>query len=217
MEEFIITFGTLNDDDIQSGCDDSGQQEYYLGHPAAADESGSHRLQSTWRIWYSEKATETTKAGSWRRLPCFSTVEGFWSQFAFLKESSALPDGVSLFILRESDGCQLSKEMPSFSRWETSLKRTGSDSVSIDDLWKHVPFLVIGEAFNSPHIVGASLLSSATAATIQILTNRDDMDQFPELETQMRATIEDQLLKQIELPQGSRMEDKLSFHFVSAQ
>lgn len=214
MDEVVITFGTLNDDDIQSGRDNSDSTECDLGHPAASDESGSHRLQSTWRIWYSEKS-EPTKTSTWKRLPCFSTVEGFWSQFSFLKEASAVPDGVSFYILRQGNGCETQREVGPFSRWETSLNKTGTDSVSVDDVWKPIPFLVIGEAFNSPWVAGASLLSTPTVATIQILTNRDDMGKFPELESEMRATIEGQLQRQIGQPEGSKLEKSFTFQYVA--
>lgn len=141
---------------------------------------GEHKLQTPWTFWYDKKTIKKTDTAAFqnklRKLSTFSTVEGFWKIYIFLKRPSLIEGNVNLYLFR--DGPEIKpmwEAYPLGGCWLLKIKKKteGQGGGILGTIWQDLVFAMIGEAFEEPTVVGLSL-AIRKAEDIVCLWNEDN-------------------------------------------
>ncbi len=121
-----------------------------------------HSLQGSFSFWYDKKQykkTDTTEfQNKLKKLATFSTVEGFWRIYLFLKRPSQIESNVNIYLFREGPGIiPMWEAFPRGGCWLLKIKKKTEGKGVLGSLWNDLVHAFIGEAFEEPTVVGLSL------------------------------------------------------------
>jgi len=118
-----------------------------------------HKLHDTWTLWLEKR--EILKAAltehEWdkglQKVGVFSTIEQFFCYHSHMVRVSELPKQMSYYVFRGSKKPTW-ENYPSGGHWTLTLNKN-YDGGALNQLWEQLVFSLIGEAFDTPHAVGA--------------------------------------------------------------
>eukprot|EP01059_Diplonema_ambulator_P027718 TRINITY_DN4623_c0_g1_i1.p1 TRINITY_DN4623_c0_g1~~TRINITY_DN4623_c0_g1_i1.p1 ORF type:complete len:216 (+),score=62.81 TRINITY_DN4623_c0_g1_i1:378-1025(+) len=137
-----------------------------------------HKLESQWTLWYDKR--EQTKQhqmnqkewdDSIRKVGVFDSLEGFFLIYSSLQRPSALAKQTSYYLFR-GELKPTWENYPDGGHWTVSLSKS-FDPQQLDRLWEQLVFALIGEEFNSPHLVGAVLSIKKDCTTVSFWSDTD--------------------------------------------
>merc|ERR1712032_1476413 len=93
-----------------------------------------------------------------KQLGTFQTIEQFLRLIAYVKSPSVFPRQHSLLCFRS--GCKpMWEEFPDGGCWNYRIRRTADSDGPADRTWENTVLGCIGEAFETPSVVGCVLSS----------------------------------------------------------
>eukprot|EP01063_Lacrimia_lanifica_P023131 TRINITY_DN30621_c0_g1_i1.p1 TRINITY_DN30621_c0_g1~~TRINITY_DN30621_c0_g1_i1.p1 ORF type:complete len:222 (+),score=95.17 TRINITY_DN30621_c0_g1_i1:51-716(+) len=145
----------------------------------AVDSSGRtvHKLEDRWTLWLEKKdttrqhqLTEKEWDSSLRKIGAFDTLEGYFMFYSKLKRPSELEKQMSYYLFR-GDLKPTWENYSDGGHWTITLARN-FDSQQLDRVWEQMSYALIGEEFNSPHLVGAVLSVKKDCCTLSIWSDQ---------------------------------------------
>jgi translation initiation factor 4E len=80
------------------------------------------------------------------------TIEHFFNYYVYLKKPSDMPREIDLFFFRQKE-IPMWEESPSGGIWILKIKKDDN----LNKMWESMLFALIGEQFEEPLVIGASL------------------------------------------------------------
>ncbi|PRP79599.1 putative Eukaryotic translation initiation factor 4E type [Planoprotostelium fungivorum] len=119
------------------------------------NESGTHRLQSTWTFWFDKKnkSKNVSYADNLINTISFSTIEDFWRSYVHLVKASVLPKEANIHLFRSG----LTPMWETFPKGGCHIKKVRKGDPNLTVLWEELMVALIGEAFEDPDVVGIVL------------------------------------------------------------
>lgn len=149
---------------------------------------GEHDLQTAWSFWFDQKKSKKQLGdgsqfhNQLQKMATFSTVEGFWKIFCYLKRPSCLEGNVNLYLFR--DGPNMVPMWEAFPRggcWILKVKKRRDSGASVlGKMWQELVIAMIGECFEEPDVVGMSICIRRNEDLISVWNadNRNDDIRF---------------------------------------
>jgi len=144
---------------------------------------GEKRLQTPWTIHYMSNKTKKKTPAKRKKghvkeylenltyVGTFSSVEGFWRYYSWLKKPSELPmnNRSTLYMFRAN----LQPAWETFPQGGCWIVKISHENTFVDILWEKLLFSVIGENFWSPELVGVTV-NRRESEDILTIWNRDN-------------------------------------------
>lgn len=132
---------------------------------------GEHPLETAWTLWIDRKSVARKEPSAYieglKQLGTFKTVEQFFRIMAFLKKPSGFPRECNLLCFRE--GCRpMWEEFPDGGSWNYRIRRTSDSDVLTDRTWESTLLGCLGEAFETPDVVGCVLSTRLKEIAISV-------------------------------------------------
>jgi len=139
------------------------------------DESGKHKLQSSWTFWYDKKQANK-KPGNYEdnliQIGSFDTLEDFWNLYTYLKRPNELSKECNYHLFRSG----MKPMWESFPKGGCFIKKVKKSEPSLSRMWEELLFATIGESFEDPDVVGV-VLSTRPKEDILSIWNMDHQNQ----------------------------------------
>merc|ERR1712232_18455 len=124
----------------------------------------------------SERKEQDEYVSGLKQLGSFTTVEQFLQLYAFIKKANVFPRDYSLSCFRT--GCKpMWEEFPHGGCWNHRVRRSCEQTCQADRLWENTLLACIGEAFETPDVVGC-VVSSRTMEIAVSVWNCDSQCRF---------------------------------------
>lgn len=134
------------------------------GDPRAfVDDAGrtQHKLNDTWTLWLEKREilkqqlTEREWDKGLQKVGVFATVEQFFCYYAHMLRVAELPKQMSYYVFRGATKPTW-ENYPHGGHWTVTLNKS-YDAGALNRLWEQLVFSLIGENFDTPHVVGAAV------------------------------------------------------------
>ena len=133
----------------------------------------THKLEDTWTIWFERREsakqhqlTEKEWDSSLQKVGSFDTLEGWHLFYSRLQRPSELGKQMSYYLFR-GDKKPKWESYPDGGHWTVTLQKN-FDPSQLDRLWEQMAFALVGEEFNTPHLVGSVLSVKKDCSTISM-------------------------------------------------
>jgi translation initiation factor 4E len=156
--------------------------------PVIPFEEGDHPLQTGWAFWYDKKQRydpnkdSAEYKGHLHKLGSFSSVEGFWKLYCYLKRPSVLELNVNLYLFRDGPrNIPMWEAYPRGGCWILKVKKRKDTEASVlGKMWQELVVSVIGEVFEEPDVVGVSVCIRKNEDLLSVWNadNRNDEIRF---------------------------------------
>jgi len=141
--------------------------------------NGEHPLETTWTLYFDKKLPPSRQKNAdykhyqsnLQTLGNFTTLEGFWRHYAYLKTPDDIPKDHDIFLFRHHF-IPAWESFPNGGAWIVKVRKKNG---IISRLWEELVFACISEAFEEPDLVGA-VLSCRMREDIVSVWNRDNTD-----------------------------------------
>mmetsp|Transcript_97014 Transcript_97014/g.313269 ORF Transcript_97014/g.313269 Transcript_97014/m.313269 type:complete len:233 (-) Transcript_97014:95-793(-) len=132
---------------------------------------GEHPLETAWTLWVDKKSSDRKEQSAYieglKQLGTFRTIEEFLRLYAFVKKPSSFPRDYNLFCFRS--GCQpMWEEFPDGGCWNYRMRRGGGAEDPVDRAWESLLIACLGEAFETPDVVGCVMGSRVKEIAISV-------------------------------------------------
>jgi translation initiation factor 4E len=102
-----------------------------------------------------------------------STVEHFFNYYVYMKRPSHMPREIDLFFFRDGE-TPMWEDSPNGGIWISKIRKDDD----IDKMWETILFALIGEQFEEPLVIGASLSLRTKERLLQIWLKDGRNDQL---------------------------------------
>mmetsp|Transcript_104855 Transcript_104855/g.333704 ORF Transcript_104855/g.333704 Transcript_104855/m.333704 type:complete len:230 (+) Transcript_104855:75-764(+) len=167
-----------------------------------------HPLETAWTLWVDKKSSDRREQSAYmeglKQLGTFRTVEEFLRLFAFVKKPSHFPRDYNLLCFRA--GCKpMWEEFPQGGCWNYRIRRSGGSEGPADAAdrgWESLILACIGEAFETPEVVGCVMSSRVKEVALSVWNASNASD------PQIRFKIGEQVRKTLALSGNALLEYK---------
>ena len=140
--------------------------------------SSLHKLNTEWVFWYASRKEKDHHIPYNERLQqvgTFSTIEDFFQHYMYLKPASDVERNTD-FAIFKSGYKPLWENCPNSGIWFIRFKKN-EEPLEVDLKWEKLVFSLIGEQFDEPNMLGASLSVRGRETIIEVwfTYNRDDL------------------------------------------
>jgi len=146
---------------------------------------GEHPLQTPWTIFLHKRQTQKAQVArsegmssykayesSLDNLGTFTTVEGFWRYFSYLKAPDQLPRDYDIFFMRHAL-VPAWETFPNGGSWYVKVRRGNG---VINRLWQELAVATIAEMFAEPELVGIAVSIRTRDDVLQIWIRDDSLE-----------------------------------------
>lgn len=139
-----------------------------------------HLLQSAWQFWFFQRPlpphlqegpieekpramAQVPYKDQLKPLGQIPSIEHFFNFYVYMKRPTNMPREIDLFFFREEQ-LPMWEESPSGGIWILKVKKDDN----INKMWETLLFALIGEQFEEPLVIGASLSLRTKERLIQV-------------------------------------------------
>eukprot|EP01061_Rhynchopus_euleeides_P029595 TRINITY_DN486_c4_g1_i1.p2 TRINITY_DN486_c4_g1~~TRINITY_DN486_c4_g1_i1.p2 ORF type:complete len:236 (+),score=111.32 TRINITY_DN486_c4_g1_i1:37-708(+) len=136
----------------------------------------THKLEAKWTMWFEKREaggkqlTEKEWDSSLQKVGDFDTLEGYFMYYSHLQRPAELSRGMSYYLFR-GDLKPTWENYPEGGHWTVTLQKS-FDPDHLNRLWEQMSFALIGEEFNSPHLVGGVLSIKKDCSTLSVWSDQ---------------------------------------------
>ena len=137
----------------------------------------THKLEDKWTLWFEKRETGTKQQlteqewdSSLQNVGSFDTLEGYFMYYSHLQRPSELGRQTSYYLFRK-DLKPTWENYPEGGHWTVTLQKS-FDPEQLNRLWEQMSFALIGEEFNSPHLVGGVLSIKKDCCTLSVWSDQ---------------------------------------------
>eukprot|EP00927_Polykrikos_kofoidii_P066742 TRINITY_DN62305_c0_g1_i1.p1 TRINITY_DN62305_c0_g1~~TRINITY_DN62305_c0_g1_i1.p1 ORF type:complete len:233 (-),score=40.80 TRINITY_DN62305_c0_g1_i1:88-711(-) len=166
---------------------------------------GEHVLETPWTLWVDKKSTDRRAQEAYmeglKQIGTFRTIEEFMRLYAFVKNPSSFPRDHSLLCFRS--GCKpMWEEFPDGGCWNYRIRRTKDSGPQADRAWEGALLACLGEAFETPEVVGCVLSSRMKETAVSVWNSSNVRD------SKVRFWIGERMREAMHLNQNALLEYK---------
>jgi len=139
-------------------------------------------LETAWTFWYDKHTSDKKESDQYmeglRQLGTFSTIQGFYRHYSYLRRPSELPRDYNCYMFRKNYK-PMWEEFPEGGCWIIRIKRKAAQNY-VNHMWENLLIACIGEAFEMPDVVGCVLSTKLKDDVLSIwnLSNRGTPARF---------------------------------------
>ena len=146
--------------------------------PQMPDKGEEHVVQDTWTFWFEKR--DVANRAAWDRglvkIGAFNSLEGWLKYYSRLARPSTLQKQMSYYLFR-GEMKPTWENYPEGGHWTVTLAKT-FDLNQFDRLWEQIQFALIGEGFNTPHVIGALLSVKKDCNTLSLWMDNNDKSRY---------------------------------------
>eukprot|EP01065_Artemidia_motanka_P020000 TRINITY_DN2393_c0_g1_i1.p1 TRINITY_DN2393_c0_g1~~TRINITY_DN2393_c0_g1_i1.p1 ORF type:complete len:238 (+),score=80.55 TRINITY_DN2393_c0_g1_i1:77-715(+) len=137
-----------------------------------ADGRVQHKLHDTWTLWLEKREilkaqlTEHEWDKGLQKVGVFETIEQFFCYYSHMVRVSELPNQMSYYMFRGSTKPTW-ENYPHGGHWTVTLTKS-VDGSALNRLWEQLIFAMIGEGFDTPHVVGVAVSVRRDGYTLSV-------------------------------------------------
>mmetsp|Transcript_32194 Transcript_32194/g.75600 ORF Transcript_32194/g.75600 Transcript_32194/m.75600 type:complete len:214 (+) Transcript_32194:135-776(+) len=187
-----------------------------LAYPRVVDgpyPESEHPLETAWTFWVERRGNDRKQQGDYlkglQQIGTFRTVEEFHRLCAFLRPPSNFPRDYNLLCFR-TGAMPMWEEFPDGGSWNHRLRRSSESGTIADTLWVALLHACVGEAFETPNVVGCVLSSRLKEIVLSVWNASDKNDQ------QVRLRIGDTMRKVLDAGPNTVLEYKENASAIKA-
>lgn len=139
-------------------------------------------LETAWTFWYDKHSSDKKESDQYmeglRQLGSFSTIQGFYRHYSYLRRPSELPRDYNCYMFRKHYK-PMWEEFPEGGCWIIRIKRKAAQNY-VNHMWENLLIACIGEVFEMPDVVGCVLSTKLKDDVLSIwnLSNRGTPARF---------------------------------------